>query len=278
MYKHFNLSSIDLNALEKRIDLKFNFDIEPSSVQGDSINLTTLNGGDHIPFKTVVNNRVISLLLDEWPLPNTQYHIIIEQEIENIAGLKLNSAIRRKITFPSEILAVPYVKSPYNFQKLDELEFIWDDTEDSNSYYVEIAKENKFYNLVYNASVFSKEIKPVLSDLKPGQYYFRVRVQKDNSYGVWSAPITFIYKEVCVCDTPEEDGPSADAQMPSAWDDLYNNQTEISSNDDNAIEIEDDLEILTSPQNGETPTEFIFEFDRELDSLSGSVIIIRRDF
>ena len=143
MYKHFNLSSINLRAIDKKIDLKFNFDVEPSSIQGDTIVLTTLTGGDHIPFKTTVNGSIITLLLDEWPQPNTEYHIIIEQGIENIAGMKLNSAIRRKLTFRSQILAVPFVKSPYNFQKLEDLEFKWDDTENSSKYYVELAKENR---------------------------------------------------------------------------------------------------------------------------------------
>lgn len=280
MYKHFNLSSINLRAIDKKIDLKFNFDVEPSSIQGDTIVLTTLTGGDHIPFKTTVNGSVITLLLDEWPQPNTEYHIIIEQEIENIAGMKLNSAIRRKLTFRSQILAVPFVKSPYNFQKLEDLEFKWDDTEDSTEYYVELAKENRFYNLIYNTTVYGKEIAPVLPDLLPGQYYFRVRVQKDGDFGVWSAPVTFIYKDVCADDYPEEDGPSADAEMPGAWDDLYNNNGSASDSelDDNEIEVEDDLEVLIAPTNGETPTEFVFEFDRELDTMSGEVVVIRRDF
>ena len=280
MYKQFNLSSITPLALEKRIDLKFNFDIDESSIQGDSIILTTLNGGDHIPFKYVVKNDLISLKLDEWPEPETVYHIIVEQEIKNITGQKLNSAIRRKLRFKSEITSKCSIKSPYQYEKLDELKFEWLESEEYGSYYIEVAKENRFYNLVYSGDVYTKSISPILADLKPGQYYVRVRVQKDNEYGPWSPIVTFIYKEVCACDYPEEDGPSADAEMPGAWDDIFDNTPDSPNqdNDDSFIEIEDDLEVLTQPQNGETPLEFVFEFDKELDVYSGKVVVIRRDF
>ena len=68
--------------------------------------------------------------------------------------------------------------------------------------------------------------------------------------------------------------------MPGAWYYLYNNNDSASDSelDDNEIEVEDDLEVLIAPTNGETPTEFIFEFDRELDTMSGEVVVIRRDF
>ena len=288
MYKQFNLSSILLRAIDKRIDLKFNFDIDESSVRGDSLVITTLDG-DHIPFKFRVKGEIIGLYLDEWPAPNTIYQIVIEKEIKNISGQTLNSAIRRKLIFKSEITSKVTIKSPYNFQKFeDELLFEWEDSDQFNSYYVEIAKENRFYNLVYSGDVYTNSISPVIPELKPGQYYFRCRVQKDGEYGPWSQIITFIYKYVCDDDYPKDDGPSADAEMPSAWDDLYNTNNpdvggggENSSSipdDDNSIEVEDELEVITAPVNGETPLEFIFEFDRELDTLSGSVILVRRDF
>jgi len=284
MYKKFNLSSITLDALNKKIDLKFNFDIKEASVQGDSINLVTLNTGDHITFKQFIKNNMIHLKLNEWPEPETVYQIIVEKEIENISGIKLDSAIRRKIIFSSEITSKVNIKSPYNFQKLDELFFEWDDDSDINSYYVEIAKENKFYNLIYSGEIYTNSISPVLQDLKNGQYYFRIRLQKNNQYGPWSNVVTFIYKDVCTCDDPEDPGPSADAEMPSAWDDLYsgndsgNNSSGPETNNDISYDVEDELEVITSPTNGTTPTAFVFEFDKKLEPYIGEVIVIKREF
>lgn len=285
MFKQFNLSSITLVAIDKRIDLKFNFDIEESSVNGDSIVLTTLNSGDHIPFKIKIENDLIMLKLDEWPSPNEIYQIIIEKEIKNISGMTLNSSIRRKLTFTSEIISRAIIESPYNFEKVENLTIKLSDPEKINQYYVEVARENKFYNLVYSGDVFSNNISPILVDACNGQYYVRARVQKDTNFGPWSKTVTFIYRDLCDCDSPEEEGPSADADMPSAWDDLVSNGpnnsnsiTESNNGDDIDIEIEDELGILTYPENGHTPKTFTFEFDRDLDPDFGEIVIIKRDF
>ena len=158
------------------------------------------------------------------------------------------------------------------------------------TYYVEIAKENRFYNLVYNSDVFVDKFDPVIPKLAPGQYYVRFRCQEGDNYGPWSKTITFIYKYICDDDVPEEDGPSANAEMPSAWSDLFDSESVVSENGDvisppaedidsaPIVEIEDTLEIITQPESGETPEAFVFEFDKDLDVCFGEVVIIKRGF
>jgi hypothetical protein len=280
MYKKFHLSSIEQLVAEKRIDLKFNFDIDEQSVKVDRINLVTSNG-DHVEFKPVVDGDVISLFLDRWPLPNETYQIIIEKEIKNISGSYLESSIRRKIVFKSEITSIVSIKNPYNFQKIEQFDFEITDSENYNSYYVEIAKENRFYNLLYSGSVYTNNLNLLFpEEPSKGQYYIRARIQDGTEYSKWSDVTTFIYKDVCNCNYPQEDGPSADTEMPSAWDNIYNNINEnpyINANIP-TIEIEDDLEIVSGPTNGITPKTFFFEFDRDLDIESGEIIVIKREF
>ena len=122
----------------------------------------------------------------------------------------------------------------------------------------------------------------------PGQYYVRARCQKNEGYGPWSKVITFIYKYICDDEVPKEGGPSADASMPSAWDDLF--YSENAKLDENGnivpsvqpkpptVEVEDVLEVMTKPESGETPKQFIFEFDKDLDICFGEVVIIKREF
>lgn len=264
MFKKFHLSSITPLALEKRIDLKFNFDVEESSIQNDSFNIVTLNG-DHINFNIYVVGDTVSLLLDDWPTPGTVYQIIVEQEIESISGQCLDSSIRRKITFESKITSRVTISNPYNFAKLDELLFEFFDSENINSYYVELGHENRFYNLIYSGNIFTNKISPIILDLKPGQYYFRVRVQKDSQYGPWSEVVTFIYKNICDCNKQEEDNNS---NLPEV-EDYYSGPT---------IDVEDTLEIISSPENGKTPKTFVIEFDRNIDPSSGEIVIIKKEF
>ena len=282
MFKQFNLSKIQVDALSRKIVLKFNFDVEADSVKGDSINIVTYDSGDHIPFKTKVDNEFIYIFLDEWPIPNTKYQIIVEKEIKNIAGMQLNSSLRRIITFESVITKIPVIKSPYNFEKVNEITIAFAE-KPNESYYVEIAKENRFYNLVYKSKVFEDSIPLEIPNLEKGQYYVRARIEEAGNIGNWCEPVTFIYKEICDCDYPIEDGPSANATMPSPnqkWEEEFGGAEKEPIIEDNFdVEVEDVLDVLTHPESGITSNSFVFEFDRELDpDCQPEIVIIRRDF
>lgn len=284
MYKKFNLSSVTKDTSKNTIELKFNFDIDADSIGTDTIGLTTSNGS-RVDFDIKVVDDIIVLTLQTWPDPEDTLQLLIKKEIKSIDGRLINNALRYKITFESEITSQVIVKEPYNFQKLEDIKCILNDSDNINSYYIQIAKENRFYNFVYDSVIYSNELSITIPELKAGQYYLRARVQENGKYGKWCQPITFIYKSVCDEDKPKEDGPSANTSMPSAWSDLYGNgstyDTVSDSNtiiDDNLPEVEDELEIITYPEQGVTPSAFVFELDKELDNNFGEIIIIKREF
>lgn len=289
MFKEFNLLSIQSVAAEKFIDLTFNFDIRSDSVKGDSIIVTRVRDDNHIPFRFTVKNDLIRLEFDDWFSPNEEYFIIINKEIQNIVGHQLLHTVRRRLIFKSEITNKVKIVSPYMHEKIQSLSFALEDSEEIpfGNYYVELAIENKFYNTVYHSEIAETEFTFVIHpDLPPGQYYARARAQKGDEYGPWSNIATFIYKE-----EPEPEFPidpvGGDKESPGAFEDFYNAKVELLGQeilDEQAaeeIEVEQDLEILTYPQNGVTPenNQFVFEFDRSLDPTSiDSVIVIRKDF
>lgn len=284
MYKKFNLSSVTKDTSKNTIELKFNFDIDADSIGTDTIGLTTSNGS-RVDFDIKVVDDIIVLTLQTWPDPEDTLQLLIKKEIKSIDGRLINNALRYKITFESEITSQVIIKKPYNFQKLEDIKCILNDSDNINSYCIQIAKENRFYNFVYDSVIYSNELSIIIPELKAGQYYLRARVQENGKYGKWCQPITFIYKSVCDEDKPKEDGPSANASMPSAWSDLYGNgstyDTVSDSNtiiDDNLPEVEDELEIITYPEQGVTPSAFVFELDKELDNNFGEIIIIKREF
>lgn len=289
MFKEFNLLSIKSVAAEKYIDLTFNFDIRSDSVKGDSIIVTRVRDDNHIPFRFTIKNDLIRLEFDDWFSPNEEYFVIINKEIRDIVGHNLLHTVRRRLVFKSEIINKVRIVSPYMHEKIQDLSFVLEDSEETpfGNYYVEIATENKFYNTAYHSEVTGTEFTFVIQpDLRPGQYYARARAQKGPDYGPWSNIATFIYKEA-----PEPEFPieklGGDKEAPSAFEDFYNAKAEILAPeilDDQAaaeIEVEEDLEILTYPENGVTPedSQFVFEFDRPLDPTSiDSIIVIRKDF
>ena len=285
MFKEFNRLSIHTIAAEKRLDLLFNFDIKPESVKGDSIILSRVRDDFHIPFKLVVKNDLISLQLDDWPDSNEPYFVIVNAAITNIVGRHLQSTVKRKITFKSEIVSKVVVTNPHNFETIQDLSFKLEEKDgDVNRYYIEIAKENRFYNTVYTSHIDKKEFDlHIVPDLMPGQYYIRARAEYDEEYGPWSPIVTFCYKEEPNPELPMEPV-GGNAEMPSPWDDMYDSKTELLDGikeEEPAIEIISDLELLTYPENGVTPekNQLIFEFDHPIDEdLIQSIILIRKDF
>ena len=286
MFKEFNLLSVHTIAAEKRVDLLFNFDIAPDSVQGDSIILSRAKDDFHIPFRLIVKNDLIALHLDDWPDTNESYFLIINATITNIVGRHLQGTVKRRLKFRSEITGKAVITQPHNFETVQELSFVVEEKDgDTGRYYIEIAKENRFYNTVYTSSVSKKEFTlHIVPELPPGQYYVRARAEVEEEYGPWSPIVTFCYKEEPDPEYPIEPV-GGNAEMPSAWDDLYDSKSEILDSsvtqETEPIPVESDLELLTYPENGITPekNQLIFEFDHELDEdMIDGVILIRKDF
>lgn len=283
MYRKFGLLSVNLEQIDRQVRISFSADIDEDSLSANSVRLTTKDGSV-VDAKISAVGPDIILKLHEWPIGS--YYLVMDASVSDIAGNTLGKPMRYEISFVSEITSKVIIKSPYNFEKLEKLMFKLDDTEKIGCYYAEIAKENAFYNVVYSGNFLGQAFSPEITGLEAGQYYVRFRCEKDGKQGIWSDTVTFIYKYICDDDVTEEDGPSANAEMPSAWDEMYSTRENaspaqgVSSNAAvPSIEVETELEILNAPENGETPAQFIFEFDKELDSLCGtSVIVIRKDF
>ena len=278
MYNRFCVIGIEASGLEKKLVISFNKDVDENSVGLDTIKLSSIDG-EAVHFEWIVKENRTILCLDSWPDPANEYLLSIDAALSDISGTNLQSIFRKKITFPEEITSIVTIKSPYNFEKIDTLSFEITDSESIGSYYGEIASDNRFYNLVFDGLIFTGIFNPVIPDMKPGQYYARFRCQNGSAYGKWSRIISFIYKNVCDDDTPKADGPCADSETPGAWDNLFGSEiTESEHNPSQTVEVEDELIVLTAPESGETPLNFVFEFDRALEPVSGEVIIIKREF
>lgn len=287
MYNKFCIVKLSQSALNREVRLEFNYDIDPATAGVDSVKLSTLTGRI-LNFTTSVDGQDLILSLKEWPEPNIDYQLTIDTTLKTISGTSLDKTFRKKINFPQEITAQAYIKSPYNFEQVEELKFSIADGQDFNQYFIEVARDNIFYDIVYSEEIYTGDISPLIPNVLPGQYYLRARCQKNGNYGPWSKVVTFIYKYICDDEIPKEDGPSADASMPSAWDDLFSSENAKLDENGNivpsvqpkppTVEVEDVLEVMTKPESGETPKQFIFEFDKDLDICFGEVVIIKREF
>jgi len=254
MFQEFGIVGIQTSLMEKKISIEFSLDVNADTATRDRLLLVNKETGQMPNYTIDITRKVITLELVEWPIPNTEYLLKVQKGITSIVDDELPDSLQRGIVFKSEITSLIEVLTPGDHEKLSELFLSWkevpvDASENLvNSYCVEVAKENVFYSTVKQSYIHDKQ-EVAFTDLPAGQYYARVRAQKDGEYGRWSDIVTFIIGSKSVEPEPDDDEPI----------------------------FEDGLEIVTAPPNGETPKSFLIEFDDDIDPDSiQEIVVIRR--
>ena len=261
MHNEFTVNEIITEIRNKTISINFAYDIDPNSINETTIQIKKRGSTECIEYNANVEGRTVNVVLLNWPQPNEEYILRIEK-LKNIIGDVLATSVRRKITFESSICSTVNIISPSFNELISELSIKWkevlaDETHQYvNSYLLEIATDTNFYNLV-NSSYIQDKQNITLESLPAGQYFLRMRVQKDNQYGFWSEKYTFIMKE-------KEEATNSS-----------NNLIEDNNNDPVFIQ---PIHLLSYPENGETPSSFLFEFDCPINSdFLDDIIIIRKE-
>ncbi len=259
MYQEFSIIKISTSLIEKKIEINFSLDVDEDTATLDTLILVEKETSKIVDTNISVSRNVVQLELVNWPTPNKEYMIKIQKGITSIVDDILPDSLQRSLVFKSEITSVVEVQSPADHEEIDELSISWNEKQVRpsenlvHSYYLEISTDNAFYNVVKKTEVVDKN-KITLSSISNGQYYLRVRAQKDKQYGQWSDVVTFIVSENSKPSEP-----------------IYDDE----DNEDPVFE--EDLRTITVPVNGETPESFLFEFDDEIDTDSiQDIVIIRR--
>lgn len=195
MYRQFGLLSITTNLINKQIIVEMNSDISPSSISGEDIRVFDCTANNYVAITyEVLGPRLIITLLND-PVSNGRY-IVIFQDVENIVGEKLSKGIHNSIYFKSAIKSRVEIIKPSFAEKVNNFvltlnEYIPDNEtgEPVNRYYLEIATDNLFQNVVQTSILTEPETE---IDIAPGQYFIRVRAQNSTEYGLWSDISTFV--------------------------------------------------------------------------------------
>ena len=249
----FSIIGIETSLLEKKIVVDFNKDIDPITVNKNTIELINRNLRQIVEAEyEVVDKQIIITLIDE-PIINEEYMLNIKASIASIAGDLLAAAISQRIVFKSIIQNTVIITAPIDHELVEDVYLKWEETKENNSlpdvnqYLIEISDDNTFFNIKIRSVIKDRHEIKLSDNLSNGQYYARIRIQTDSDYGRWSEPVTFILKKK----DPEED-----------------------------IIFEEDFEILNQSENGIEMNYFLFEFDADIDVDlfdKDNITIIRRD-
>lgn len=261
MFQEFNIVRISTSLTEKKVFIEFSLDVKEETVTLDTLVLAERATSRIVDAKINVRRNVVELELVDWPVPNAEYLLKVQRGITSIVDDELPDSLQRSLIFKSEITSVVEVLSPAEHEEIEELNISWKEKQINpsenlvNSYYLEISTDNAFYDVIRKSEVHQKE-EVTLSGLSSGQYYLRIRAQKDGQYGRWSDIITFIVKSK-----------SKDSEVT---DPIFGDE------DDEPI-FEDELIVIGAPMNGESPESFLIEFDEDIDVDSiQDIVVIRR--
>lgn len=272
----FDVREISHSLKEQGVRIDFSLDLDEDTINLDNVILAVLDKGAQrmVPFELLVDGGTLFLKLNEWAVPNQRYTLLIQPGIESITGDKLDHAVMRNFTFPSEVTSEVNIKSPGDFERVKEAKFTWEETGDKKigSFYLEIAKDSAFYDIVLRANTGEPSYETELKE--NGQYFLRIRAQAGvDSYGHWSDKKTFLLENTCSCECPD------------CPDNKESTSGDVTTGDkpDGPIVIEDDtdpklLTLITKPENGITPPHFDFVFDNDIDITDATVEIVRSDF
>lgn len=225
----FQLLSAKGDIKNQRVILKFSSDVDEETATADNIYLMNRTAKAVVPVNIVVNRCFVYLELLKWAVPKEEYSLVIGSGLQNIVEESFEATPPVVFTFESKITSDVKILYPVNHMDLTEVALKWKeinsdkDAEYVGSFYIEIALENAFYNIVYKTTVDkSTEISAdniysvILTELtEDKQYYVRIRAEKDGEYGAWSDTITFSKNKDTQQSIPEV---SEDAEGPTIID------------------------------------------------------------
>lgn len=259
MYQEFSVTTIDIDKATKRIAIGFTNEIDPDSINPKTLYVSTGDNGDVVKIKWMVEGYTLYVDIAEEITPNLSYYLFITTDVLNAMGENLSSRCKQEFIIKTDVRNSCEILSPVYDEQFDSndvpislSEILYSDTSTKeNSFFVQVSSDWMFENIVTESFFIDRNSAKIHID-KTGQIFIRARVQKDEeNYGEWSAPVS-IY-------------------MGSSEDD---SNTDI---DEEPIFFQE-LEIISSPEQGETPRSFIIEFDSEVDekSIEDAILILKR--
>lgn len=193
----FGISGVEASLAEQAILIHFTLDIDEETTGIEDIYLVEKSTKKIVPVDIEVNGDVVKLKLLEWAVPNSEYTLVVQGSIQSVVGDILSAPLLTTVEFESSVMSTISVLSPADFERTNEVRLDWREIGENltGQFYIEVARESAFYNIVIRTHVLGSTDILLASPPEPGQYFFRVRAEDSSSgdYGTWSDTRTFLY-------------------------------------------------------------------------------------
>lgn len=286
MVMDFSIVSVETSLLDNAIIINFSKNVDPDSVSPDNIYVMNHDSRDAIPFDIEVEEDFVKIISRFGFEPDTNYTILIQAGISDLVGTTLDNPLVRKVHFDSDVTNTVRIIEPIDFEIVHEIVLKWQEydrdgkiiaEEDvKDSFDIQIACENAFYNVICDTTTISGDTDAVLKEpIEDGQYYFRIRAHNGEYFGRWSNVGTFVFKKQDVAPEPEpvpepvpEEEPVDDEPKP-----------EITEGGITIVDFASTKGVLDKPtykgltETGDTSFQFVFEEPVDITDMN---ILVRR--
>ncbi len=257
MYQRFVTTQLHIDKINRSVSIDFTYDVDEDTVDTRSIFVTKENDLNLIKSKYHVNGSAVTVIFDEDFEVNQTYTLYVTKKVLAVTGDPLALETVRNFSIESSVDSTCQITSPANHEDIKILKFSWKEIKGkskklTNAFYLEIAPDAHFFRPLLQTEIVGHKTFEVQRLEQCRQYWVRVRSQSGpDDYGNWSEPVTFTYT------APIDD-----------------------TNDDDDIIYIRPLEIISRPDEGTTPANFIIEFDKDIDpaSLEDNIKLFRKDW
>lgn len=273
-YIKFCILTVETSLKDQSIYLTFNKEIDQTTLSYSNI-ILALNSNYIAPLATydiVLGDdlKTLQLKFKDAPAVNQPYILMIQENIKDLEGNTLDKSLLRYLEFKSNVTSDVILKSPANFEIVEEQKFSWEERGDNpvNSFRLQVSTDTGFCNIVTDIVIKDQTSIVLGTPLKAGQYFYKIRAEVDDAFGPWCETRTFLvqqdeeYQEQDVSDDSTIDDDKEDVIVEDLVNDVKGER----------------LIVEDSPKSGVTPSSFLFLFSEDIDPESLQVSVIRSDF
>lgn len=272
-YIKFCVIAVETVLKDQSVYVTFNKEVDADSLNYQNI-ILALNSSTASPLASYDitlgdDLKTLKLHFTDAPIVNQPYILVLQDKISDLEGKTLDKSLFRNVVFKSSITTDITLNSPANFEVISAQTFSWQENGDNpvNSFRLQISTDTGFLNNALDTIIKGQTSVTLSVPLKSGQYYYRIRAEQDDEFGVWSEIRTFLVQE---SDEYKEETVSEDSSVTT--EDEVTIEDLVGDIRSNVITVEE------MPLSGVTPTSFSFLFSEDIDPADIKISVVRSDF
>ena len=120
MYQTFSVSTVDVDKATKQILVAFTNDVEPASINHNTVYISTGPNGDTVKIKWNLEGTFLTIDILNDIEPNKSYFLFITTDVVNILGEHLSQRLKQEFIIENDVRNSCEIISPVNYEYIPD--------------------------------------------------------------------------------------------------------------------------------------------------------------